>query len=219
MKIPETRYTKFSNDALRALCQLRLSGGHMAVFLYILRHTVGCQKGKDGLSVSRMAKEIGYSRKWMLGGVGDLESMGILSVVRRKSGSISSFELRDPEYWDEPLEPLPQWLVDEKPVNSGSHVNSTSQGCELQFTGGVNSTSQVGVNSTSQVPVNYTSHTKERRKKKILKKATDQPLEAASDRRQKNSDDGLADDHDYGDDGSMDADEAVRRWRASNGYL
>lgn len=224
MKIPDTKYTKFSNEALKALCQLRLSGGHMAVFLYILRHTIGCQKEKDNLSISRMARETGYSRKWMIGVVGDLESMGILKVARRKSGSISSLELRDPEYWDEPLYPLPQWLVDEQPVNSTSHVNYTSQGCELQFTGGVNNTSQVGVNSTSQVPVNYTSHTKERRKKKILKKAIDQPLEAASDRDQKNriaANAGDRSDHsDSSDnDDSTDPIEQVRRWKAANGHL
>lgn len=224
MKIPETRYTKFSNEALKALCQLRLPSGHMAAFLYILRHTIGCQKEKDYLSISRMAKEIGYSRQWMFGVVGDLENMGVLKVTRRKTGAISSFELRDPEYWDEPLHPLPQWLVDEQPVNSGLPVNSTLQGCQPQLTGGVNPTLHVPVNSTLQVPVNCSLHTKERRKKKILKKATDQPLEAASDRGQKNriaADAGDHCDHNDSSDGddSTDPIEQVRRWKAANGYL
>lgn len=157
MRIPDDKYTKFQNETLEALCRMKLSGAHITVFLYVLRNTVGRQRERSSISIKKMAEDTGYSRRWLIGMVDDLEKMGMLRVSDRKPGRTAVFELLEPDCWDQP-------------VNSTSHVNETSQGCELYFTGGVNITSQVGVNNTSQVPVNSTSHIKEKRKKKDLKK-------------------------------------------------
>ena len=81
-------YTKFPNDILNALISSRLSALRFAIILYIVRKTNGWSKPSDAISVSKMAKEIGYSRRKVVGAVSDLEKMGILSVERNGSGNL-----------------------------------------------------------------------------------------------------------------------------------
>ena len=156
-------YTKFPNDILDALIAYHLSGSYVAVVLYIVRKVNGWGKPSDAISVSKMAKQLGYSRRWIIGVVSDLEKMSILSVERNGSGRLSEMRVNDPEKWS-------------KPVNCTSHVNRTSQGTVLHR--GVNSTSHLPVNCTSQEPVNCTSHTKERKiiKDTIQKKEPSAPF-------------------------------------------
>lgn len=141
-------YTKFPNDILNALISSRLSALRFAIILYIVRKTNGWSKPSDAISVSKMAKEIGYSRRKVVGAVSDLEKMGILSVERNGSGKLSEMSVNSPDKW-------------EQPVTLWSHVTAGSQG--LIGHRGVTSGSQVGVTVGSQVPVTSGSHTKERK--------------------------------------------------------
>ena len=165
MKIPKTKYTMFANDAMEAFCKLKPTGAHAVVFMYILRHTVGCQRERQRISITRMSKELPYSKKWLLGVVSDLEDMGILKITQKKNGAVAVFEIREPKYWDEPTSSLAPWAV-----NSTSPVNTTSPTGELQFPRPVNSTSPEPVNTCTPEPVNSTSPIIERRKKKLFKK-------------------------------------------------
>ena len=142
----DENYTRVHNKILEALYESRFPGSHMAVILYILRKTYGWNKPSDRISISKMARETGYTRRWLVMIISDLEKMCVLEVTRNRNGIPHEMQLRPPEDWD-------------KPVNCTSHekctthVNSTTQEP-------VNCTSQEGVNSTTQVPVNCTSHTK-----------------------------------------------------------
>lgn len=144
-------YTKFPNNILDALIQTRLSAIQMTATLYVIRKVNGWGKPSDAISVSKMAKETGYSRRRMVGAVSDLEKLGILSIERNGSGKLSDMRVNSPENWD-------------KPVTQMSHGTQMSQGRKGHR--GVTETSQEGVTHRSQEPVTETSHTKER---KIIK--------------------------------------------------
>lgn len=144
-------YTKFPNDILEAIISRKLSSAQIVAILYIVRKVNGWGKPCDTISVSKMARESGYSRRTMINVISDLEKMGVINIERLGSGKLSEMSVADPKKWDQP-------------VNWDSHVNSASLGSTLHTP--VNSTSHPPVNCTSQEPVNPTSHTKER---KILK--------------------------------------------------
>ena len=110
-------YTKFPNDILDALIAYHLSGSYVAVVLYIVRKVNGWGKPSDAISVSKMAKQLGYSRRWIIGVVSDLEKMSILSVERNGSGRLSEMRVNDPEKWSKPVN-----CTSQEPVNCTSHT-------------------------------------------------------------------------------------------------
>lgn len=144
-------YTKFPNNILEGIIQNRFSATQVTVIVYVVRKVNGWGKPSDAISISKIAKESGYSRRAIMNAVSDLEKKGVLKIERAGLGRLSEMRINEPTMWD-------------KPVNPASHVNCTSQGMPLHTP--VNSTSHIPVNCTSQEPVNSASHTKER---KIIK--------------------------------------------------
>lgn len=157
-------FTKFPNGILDAALGYRFSAIQLTAVLYVVRMVNGWGKPSDKISVTKMAKDTGFSRRAMVGAVGDLEKMGVLSVERSGAGRVSEMRVNNPEEWD-------------KPVNGASHVNGSSQGTELHRD--VNGTSHLPVNGASQEPVNGGSHTKERKERKDInsKKEPSAPVE------------------------------------------
>lgn len=155
-------YTQFPNDILEAMIERRFSAIQLTAIMYIVRKVNGWGKPCDTISVSKLAKDSGYTRRAMVGAVNDLEKMGVLSIERQGSGRLSEMAVQDPKYWD-------------KPVNGTSHVNHGSLGTTVHTP--VNGTSHLPVNGTSQEPVNHSSHTKERKisKDTSQKKETNLP--------------------------------------------
>lgn len=141
-------YTKFPNDILDAVIRHHFTASQMVVILYVIRKVNGWNKKSDAISINKMAKDTGYSRRWITDVVFDLEGLGVLEITHNGNGRLSEMKIANPKKWRKP-------------------VNCTSQGTVLHR--GVNSTSQVDVNSTSQVPENCTSHTKERKERKDTK--------------------------------------------------
>lgn len=187
-------YTKVHNSILEALYASRYSGTQMAVILYVLRKTYGWNKPSDRISITKMAKETGYTRRCVVNVVCDLEKMGVLNVLRSRNGVPHEMQLNPIDYWD-------------KPVNSGSHVNSDAH-VNSDSHQPVNGDSQGGVNSGSQVPVNGDSHTKE-----IYKDTFKEKLRKGSALPQGNADD---------DDDGEDPLEALKKWKeeqARNGTV
>ena len=146
-------YTQISNRVLDELIQLRLSGTHVSVVLYVLRKTLGWNKPSDRISVSLMAKTLRITRRWCSGVVGDLEKMGILFVAETKSGAIRTMQIRDPENWDKPE----NYYSHE---NKTSHGNKTSHPPEKKSSQGWEEKFSGGGNKTSQEPEKKSSHTK-----------------------------------------------------------
>lgn len=141
-------YTKFPNDILDAVIRHHFTASQMVVILYVIRKVNGWNKKSDAISINKMAKDTGYSRRWITDVVFDLEGLGVLEITHNGNGRLSEMKIANPKKWHKP-------------------VNCTSQGTVLHR--GVNSTSQVDVNCTSQVPENCTSHTKERKERKDTK--------------------------------------------------
>ena len=135
-------YTKFPNDILDAVIRHHFTASQMVVILYVVRKVNGWNKKSDAISINKMAKDPGYSRRWITDVVFDLEGLGVLEITHNGNGRLSEMKIANPKKWHKP-------------------VNCTSQGTVLHR--GVNSTSQVDVNHTSQVPENCTSHTKEKK--------------------------------------------------------
>lgn len=142
----DENYTRVHNQVLEALYMSKFPGSYFAIILYILRKTYGWNKPSDRLSISKMARETGYARRWVVMIISDLEKMCVLDVTRSRNGVPHEMQLRPPEDWDKPV-------IYTAHVKHTAHVNCTSQEP-------VNCTSQEGVNCTSQEPVNCTSHTK-----------------------------------------------------------
>lgn len=140
-------FTRFPNDILNSLIATRLSAIQITAVLYIVRKVNGWGKPSDRISIKKMAKDTGYSRRAMIAAVNDLEKMGVIQIDRNGIGRVSEMRVLSPEYWDKPVN-------DTSHVNCTTHVNATSQG-------GVNRSSQGGVNNTSHQRVNRSSHTKE----------------------------------------------------------
>lgn len=141
-------FTRFPNHLLDAIISGHFSAIQTACILYVVRKTYGWNKNSDSISVSKLAKDTGYTRRGTIIAVQQLEAMSVLSVERPGPGKISNMKINDPDRWN-------------KPVNSDSHVNGDSQGIAIHR--GVNGGSQVGANGHSQEPVNGGSHTKERK--------------------------------------------------------
>ena len=135
-------YTKFPNDILDAVIRRHFTASQMVVIMYVVRKVNGWNKKSDAISINKMAKDTGYSRRWITDVVFDLEELGVLEVKHNGNGRLSEMKIASPKKWHKP-------------------VNCTSQGTVLHR--GENSTSQVPENSTSQVPENCTSHTKEKK--------------------------------------------------------
>ena len=165
MENTDNAFTKFPNDILAGMIRCRFTAVQLTVIMYVVRKVNGWRKVSDAISITKIAKESGYSRRAIINAVSDLEKLGVLYVERNGPGKTSDMRVSLPENWD-------------KPVNHSSHVNNTSQ-VNATSQGGVNHSSQGGVNSTSQVPVNHSSHTKEIYKetfKENIKKDPHPPL-------------------------------------------
>lgn len=177
----------------------KLTGMQVAVLLCICRKTFGYRKDRDRISIGYLADQTGYTRPRVCGAVHDLECMGILEVTRCGAGKTSKISIRDPDYWDKPVlcrEPVPCRAI-----------SSSLQGNRV-----------VPCRETEVVPSGATQlfpsgeHTKEKRKKKDLKKGDRLP--DGGDAMQKDSryvhegDDLLEDDWE-------DPEEIGRRWEAN----
>lgn len=139
-------YTKFPNDLLEAIIGYKLTAAQVKVMLYVIRKVNGWGKPSDAISITRIAKKTGYSRRTIITTVSDLEKMGVLEVERHGAGRMSEMRVSAPKNWDQP-------------VNCTSHVKSTSL-CSVLHRG-VKPASQVDVKCTSQEGVKPASHTKD----------------------------------------------------------
>lgn len=98
-KLPFTSFPNYLYDAILAQ---KLTGSQIKALLYIIRKTVGFRKEDDEISISRMANDVGYTRRAMINAVQDLEKMGIVRRGTIRSGKITSMCITDPENWDQP---------------------------------------------------------------------------------------------------------------------
>lgn len=140
-------YTKFPNRFYDVILTSRFSAAQLLVLMYVIRKTYGWNKHKDSISVSKIAKDTGYSRRAMTGAVSDLIKMNVLHAEFDGAGQPKLMYVKEPSEWDRP----------EKFSSHGkfsSHVNSTSQWGEKNI-------SQGGGKYTSQGGGKFTSHTKE----------------------------------------------------------
>ena len=102
-------YTKFPNDILDAVIRHHFTASQMVVILYVVRKVNGWNKKSDAISINKMAKDTGYSRRWITDVVFDLEGLGVLEITHNGNGRLSEMKIANPKKW--------------------------RQGCELHFTG------------------------------------------------------------------------------------
>ena len=137
-------FTKLYNSLFDAIIAQKLTASQLKALLYIIRQTEGFGVPERPVSVSKMAKQTGFTRRSMINAVHDLEKMGIIRLGKFQHGKMTKMSVLSPDFWDKPVNCTSH-------VNRNAHVNSGS----IQP---VNCTSHPPVNCTSQVPVNCASH-------------------------------------------------------------
>ena len=100
-------FTQIPNELLEAMYQTdnRLSPIQFRVLLYLIRMTHGWHKGRDRISIRKMAVEIRKDRRNVTKAVSDLEKMGILEVDRPGMGQIADISINRPGNWDFSVNP------------------------------------------------------------------------------------------------------------------
>lgn len=95
-------FTQIPNDLLEAMYQTdnRLSPIQFRTLLYLIRMTCGWHKGRDRISIRKMAVEMKKDRRNVTRAVSDLEKMGILEVDRPGPGKIADISINGPGDWD-----------------------------------------------------------------------------------------------------------------------
>ena len=93
-------FTKVPNELYDRILSQRLSISQEMALLYVIRKTYGFNKVEDKISISMMAKEMGFCRRAMVNAVHDLQKMGILKCGDTKSGRPTYMMVREPKYWD-----------------------------------------------------------------------------------------------------------------------
>jgi len=85
----EDGYTKIANELLEALCQIRIPGESMQIFLTILRKTYGYGKKEDRIALSQFVEATGVSKTHVLRAIDKLVDMNI--VTKNGNGYIVSY--------------------------------------------------------------------------------------------------------------------------------
>lgn len=93
-------YVKFDNDLYDAVLRQPLRITQLKAVMYIIRKTVGFNKIEDRISISKMADEVGCTRRAMINAVHDLQKMGIVEMGKTSPGRITSMRISDPSKWD-----------------------------------------------------------------------------------------------------------------------
>lgn len=96
----ESGYVKFQNDLYDAVLRQPLRITQLKAVMYIIRKTVGFNKIEDRISISKMAEDVGCTRRAMINAVHDLQKMGIIEMGPVSPGRITSMRISDPKKWD-----------------------------------------------------------------------------------------------------------------------
>lgn len=96
----EQGFTRVPNELYDAVLSQRLTATQERALLYIIRKTCGFQKREDKISISKMARETGFSRRAMINAVHDLTKMGIIKCGTVTSGTPTYMTINHPSYWD-----------------------------------------------------------------------------------------------------------------------
>lgn len=184
-------FTKIPNDLLTAIMTYKFTATQLIVVLYVLRQTIGWNKTRDIIAVSKIAKDVGRKRQLISRTVSDLEKLNVLCVERKCNGVKPMLWINDPENWDKPE-------TVQFHVTTGFHETEKIQKVKpYSFRG---ETEQLHKSETEQF------HTKDNKDIYIKDNkdiSNSPPSESKKD-----------DDTEW-----LDADEAMRRWKQKNGYL
>ena len=93
-------FIKFDHDLFDAVLRQPLRITQLKAVLYIIKKTVGYQKPEDRISISKMAEDVGCTRRAMIDAVHDLQKMGIVEMGTVTSGRATSMRIADPKKWD-----------------------------------------------------------------------------------------------------------------------
>ena len=97
----ESGYVKFQNELYDAVLRQPLRITQLKAVLYIIRKTVGFNKPEDRISITKMAEEVGCSRRAMINAVHDLNRMWIIEMGRVTPGRTTAMKINDPSRWDQ----------------------------------------------------------------------------------------------------------------------
>ena len=93
-------FVRFDHDLYDAVLRQPLRITQLKAVLYIIKKTVGYQKPEDRISITKMAEEVGCTRRAMISAVHDLHKMGIIELGRVTPGRTTSMRINDPSKWD-----------------------------------------------------------------------------------------------------------------------
>lgn len=79
----EEGYVKIANELFDAMARIRIPGEAMQVLLVIMRKTYGWNKKEDFISLSQIVEMTGISKRNIIRAREKLESMNIISVVKK----------------------------------------------------------------------------------------------------------------------------------------
>lgn len=103
------RFVKVPTELVEAMYKRKLTAGQIKAVLYIIRKTYGWGKTSDVISITKMAKDTGMTKRAMLKVVTKLEDLKIIEVERSAAGKPNTLRIK----------PVNQWT----PVNCGTPVN------------------------------------------------------------------------------------------------
>ena len=103
------RFVKVPTELVEAMYRRKFTAGQYKALLYVIRKTYGWGKTSDVISVTKMAKDTGMTKRAMLKVVTKLEDLKIIEVERSAAGKPNTLRIK----------PVNQWT----PVNCGTPVN------------------------------------------------------------------------------------------------
>ena len=108
-KIPYV-FIAFPTEIYDAILIYGFSKSQLKALLYIVRKTFGYGKPSgDYISISKMAKEIGFSRQCISGAVNDLEKMGVIDTERSGKTSVIFMQVNEPRHWGRRADMPEKW--------------------------------------------------------------------------------------------------------------
>lgn len=96
----EDGYTKIANELLDALCNIRIPGEAMQVFLVIMRKTYGYNKKTDAIALSQFAFMTGLAKPHIIRAIDKLKAMNIIFAAKKGNELCVSYEInKDFSLW------------------------------------------------------------------------------------------------------------------------
>ena len=103
------RFVKVPTELIEAMYERKFTAGQYKALLYIIRKTYGWGKAKDVISITKMAKDTGMTKRAMLKVATKLEDFGIIEIERSAAGKPNTLRIKAVNQWT--------------PVNCGTPVN------------------------------------------------------------------------------------------------